>query len=157
MKTNRRSITRVLHVDDDPAMTRLSASLLGKHDIEVTAIHDPTQALRCIVEGNYRIVIIDLQMPELDGFELLRRIKREDGGIAVIVLTCLVSQATIISSLQEGASACFFKPLNDIRDLVDCIAEIRKSAERWRKTLRQLSQMRKSLVTDGYAAETAEV
>lgn len=137
------SVTRVLHVDDDPAMTRLSAHLLREHRIEVTGLHDSTKALGRIVEDNFRIAIVDLQMPLLDGFELLRRIKEADGGVSLIMLTAVVSQATIMDSLRQGAAACFFKPLTDVSDLVDCIADINKSRQRWRNTLRQLTQLRK--------------
>ena len=133
---------RVLHVDDDPAMTRLTAQLLARHGIEVTPLHDPTAAVERIAAENFRIVIVDLQMPKLDGFELLERIKRADGGTAVIVLTGVVKQASVIRSLHEGATACFFKPLTDAAGLVDCIADINKSFDRWRETLRQLTQLR---------------
>lgn len=143
------SMTRVLHVDDDPAMTRLSAHLLREHHIEVTGLHDSTKALGRIVEENFRIAIVDLQMPLLDGFELLRRIKEADGGVSVIVLTGVVSQATIMDSMRQGAAACFFKPLTDVSNLVDCITDINKSRRRWQNTLRQLTQLRK---LPGFAA-----
>ena len=144
-------IVRILHVDDDPAMTRLVSRQLGAHGIEVSALHDPTQALHRITEDNFRIVIVDLQMPEMDGFELLKRIKGADGGTAVIVLTGLVTQASVMCSMREGAAACFFKPLTSIDGLLDCIAEINKSFDRWRTTLQQLATIRRSETTMRHA------
>lgn len=134
---------RVLHVDDDPAMTRLTAHLLGPRGIEITPLHDPTKAIETIAAQNIRIVIVDLQMPKMDGFELLEQIKRTDGGIAVIVLTGVVSQSSLMCSMRQGAAACFFKPLTDVEDLVDCICDITKGFRRWRSTLKQLTQLRK--------------
>lgn len=134
---------RILHVDDDPAMTRLTAQLLRAHGIEITPLHDPTKAVDRIAAENFRIVIVDLQMPKIDGFELLERIKRADGGTAVIMLTGVVSQTSLIRSLHQGATACFFKPLTDVEGLVDCIRDIDKSFQRWRSALKQLTQLRK--------------
>jgi two-component system response regulator CpxR len=127
--------TRVLHVDDDPLTTRHSARLLGRYGIDVTPLHDPSQALQRIAEGRFQIVIIDLQMPKISGFELLRRIKAADGATAVIMLTGMSSPATVLCALKQGAAACFFKPLTDVEGLVEVIADINKSNERWRKTL----------------------
>ena len=143
--------TQILHVDDDPAITRLLARQLKAHGIDVTALHDPTQAIGRIAEGNFRIVIVDLQMPEMDGFELLKRIKGADGGTAVIVLTGLVTQTSVMCSMREGAAACFFKPLTSIDGLLDCIAEINKSFDRWRTTLQQLAAIRRSEATMRYS------
>lgn len=111
--TNRSA--RVLHVDDDPAMTRLTTQLLAQHGIEVTPLHDPTAAVERIAAGNFRIVIVDLQMPKLDGFELLERIKRADGGTAVIVLTG-VGQASERDSLAASGGDRLLFQAADRRD-----------------------------------------
>lgn len=138
-----RQPVRILHVDDDPAMTRLTAHLLGSHGIEITPLQDPTKAVEKIAAENFRIVIVDLQMPKIDGFELLERIKRADGGTAVIMLTGVVTQTSLIRSLHQGAAACFFKPFTDVEGLVDCINDINKNLQRWRSALKQLTQLRK--------------
>lgn len=135
---------RVLHVDDDPAVTRMVAALLQPHGIEVTQLHDPTRAVEYMIQGNFRIVILDLDMPLVNGIELLRQIKQADGGTSVIVLTGIVSQSSVLHSMRTGATACLFKPLTSVDALLDCIREIERNTDRWWKTLRELSELKRT-------------
>ncbi len=135
---------RILHVDDDPAATRLVSTKLGAHGIEVTPLHDPTRAVECILRGNFRIVLLDVDMPVLDGIELLQQIKHADGGTAVIMLTGVVSMSSVLRAMRKGASACLFKPLTDDSKLLECIDEISRNMNRWWDTLQTLSDLRKN-------------
>ena len=103
----------VLHVDDDPQMLRFVASLLEKGDYEVISIDDPTKVRATLLASDCRVVISDVDMPQMNGLELLRQIKQHDGGIHVVMLTGLVSMSTILDSMRLGAEACVFKPLSD--------------------------------------------
>lgn len=134
---------RVLHIDDDPACTRLVAKVLGDHGIEVTQLHDSTRAVDCILNGNFRIAIVDVDMPGLNGIDLLADIKQVDGGTSVIVLTGVVSLTSVLRSMRKGATACLFKPLLSVDALLDCIQEIQRNTNRWWATLRQLSEMKR--------------
>lgn len=134
---------RVLHVDDDPTCTRLVAKLLGDRGIEVTQLHDSTRAVDRILNGNFRIVIMDVDMPGLNGIDLLADIKQVDGGTSVIVLTGVVSLTSVLRSMRKGATACLFKPLLSVDALLDCIHEIQRNTDRWWATLRQLSELKR--------------
>lgn len=132
----------VLHIDDDPAITRLVTSLLCERGIEATELNDPTQALDVIVKHSYRVVLLDLDMPDINGVELLAKIKRLDGGINVIVLTGLISQATALTVMRRGALTCLFKPLNDFSPLLDAVQIAFDNTNRWWDTLKALAEMR---------------
>ena len=54
----------VLHIDDDPVVTTIVGDLLKEHGYQVDSINDPRLALNEIIQGNYRVIIIDLEMPE---------------------------------------------------------------------------------------------
>jgi len=134
---------RVLHVDDDPATTRLVAKMLGAQGIEVTELHDPNRAVEMVLSGNFRVVVLDIDMPGLDGIELLQQIKQVDGGTAVIMLTGVVSLSSALRAMRKGAHACLFKPLVNVDALLECIREVTHNFQRWWETLKQLSELRR--------------
>jgi DNA-binding response OmpR family regulator len=146
---------RVLHVDDDPATTRFVAAMLRVHGIEVTELHDPGQAVEMVLEGDFRIVVLDIDMPGLDGIELLQRIKHADGGTAVIMLTGLVSLSSALRAMRKGAHACLLKPLIDVDALLECIREVTHNFQRWWDTLKQLSELRRQEQASAIQADRA--
>ena len=133
----------VLHIDDDPATTRFVTTMLHKHGIEAAELNDPTAALDTLLANNYRVVILDIDMEGIDGLELLKKIKQMDGGIHVIMLTGLVSQSTVIRSMRYGALACLFKPVRDVRALVEVLHVAFDNTTRWFDSLKALAEMRK--------------
>jgi phenylacetyl-CoA:acceptor oxidoreductase subunit 2 len=68
-----------------------------------------------------RVVLLDIDMPQINGLEALREIKQHDGGIQVIMLTGLVSMNTVLESMRLGAESCLFKPVTDVAPLLDAI------------------------------------
>lgn len=141
MFANRRA---VLHVDDDPLITRLVGEQLRIAGFESEAINDPLQAVEAMVRGQYRIVLLDIHMPHRSGLQLLSEIKRLDAGVQVIMLTGLVNETTVIEAMTQGAEACFFKPLRDPSDLLSAIDDAWRRNDRWWNSLRDLTQRRKA-------------
>ncbi|MEM9353932.1 MAG: response regulator [Planctomycetota bacterium] len=135
---------RILHVDDDPAITKLIAKRLESFGYEVTSVNDPTEAMSELVRGQYRLVILDIDMEDKNGLELLEDIKAHDGGIQVIMLTGLVSVTTVLETLRRGAEACFFKPLDDIEPFVAAVGDTFTKIDRWWGSLNDLVRRRKS-------------
>ena len=146
----------VLHVDDDPAITRLVARRLNERGIEVTSINDPYQTIETLLKNNHRIVILDLSMPGIDGLELLKEIKAFDGGIHVIVLTGIVSMGNVLQAQRRGADTCFFKPLVSIEPLVTAINHAFDDIVHWWNILRELSSLRRISDTSGSYGKPGE-
>jgi len=134
----------ILHVDDDPQITTLVAKYLNAHGYQATAIHDPCQVIHRLPQFQERVVLLDIDMPLINGLELLKQIKAFDGGIQVVMLTGLVTMTTVLQSLRLGAEACHFKPITDIRPLIDALDGCFRKIERWWATLDDLSARRKS-------------
>lgn len=130
---------QILHVDDDPQMTLLVAERLSPHGYEVVSLNDPTQAINELVQNQWRVVLLDVDMPRINGLDLLREIKAYDGGVQVIMLTGIVTVTTVLQSFRWGAEACFFKPLNDIEPLVEAIDNSFKKIDHWWGALEDLS------------------
>lgn len=141
MFMNRRT---VLHVDDDPMITDLVAEQLRSAGFETEAVHNPLNAIKAMISGQHRIVLVDVHMPGMSGLQLLEEIKRVDASVQVILLTALVQESTVIESMRLGAEACFFKPLSDPDPLIDALEDAYIRNDRWWRTLSDLSVRRKA-------------
>src|SRR3954451_3712625 len=78
---------RILIVDDDKAINDYMQTLLERDGFQVKALNDPTFVEEEVRTGGYHLVVLDLMMPKLDGIEVLRRIRKIDTDIAVVIFT----------------------------------------------------------------------
>jgi DNA-binding response OmpR family regulator len=78
---------RILVVDDEPDLTQVSTLALEYHGFKVDSFNDPQEALSKFEPGLYDLVILDIKMPKMDGFELYHEIKRKDNNAKVCFLT----------------------------------------------------------------------
>jgi DNA-binding response OmpR family regulator len=79
--------SRILVVDDEPDLTQVSTLALEYHGFKVDAFNDPQEALSMYKPGLYDLVILDIKMPKMDGFELYYEIKKKDNNANVCFLT----------------------------------------------------------------------
>lgn len=133
MKYQSATLPRILHVEDDPDMLRLIQNIL-KDDYEVISCADGRRVLDLLVETSARIVLLDINLGDYCGLDLLRRIKLNDGGIHVIMLSGLVSMDTLLTSMREGAEACICKPIPSGDEIREVLQSIEIKTERWRQT-----------------------
>jgi DNA-binding response OmpR family regulator len=78
---------RILVVDDEPDLTQVSTLALEYHGFKVNSFNDPQEALAKFKPGLYDLVILDIKMPKMDGFELYHEIKKIDNNANVCFLT----------------------------------------------------------------------
>jgi two-component system response regulator CpxR len=117
----------VLIVDDDVELCELVTEYLEGEGLEVEAVHDgPTAVDRCAVD-RFDLVILDVMLPGMGGFEVLRRI-REQSRIPVIMLTARGEEVDRIVGLEMGADDYLPKPFNP-RELVARIRAILRRVE----------------------------
>lgn len=83
MKNN----NRILVVDDEPDLTQVSTLALEYHGYKVDSFNDPQEALSKFKPGSYDLIILDIKMPKMDGFELYHEIKKKDNNAKVCFLT----------------------------------------------------------------------
>jgi len=93
---------KILIVDDDTKLCRLVADYLEPMGYDVAAAHDGAQGLQMILEGDYQAVILDVMMPRMDGFEVLKRL-RQESDIPVLMLTARGDETDRIVGLEMGA------------------------------------------------------
>ena len=104
----------ILVVDDDPQICRLVELNLTRAGYAVTTASDGEEALAKIAEARPDLVVLDVMMPRMDGFEALRRIKSDPGlaDLRVLMLTAKAQDADIFRGWQMGADCYLTKPFN---------------------------------------------
>jgi len=80
---------KILVVDDDTDITFTLSSILKERGFEVMSFNDPLLALQHFKPRYYDLVILDIKMPDMNGFELYRQIKRKDNRVKVCFLTAV--------------------------------------------------------------------
>lgn len=143
---------KVLHVDDDPAILAIVKKTLTRRGYTPHSISDPTLVVPWLAKSSTRIVLLDIDMPGKDGLALLREIKKFDGGIQVIMLTGLVSMGTIIRATRLGAEECFFKPIENLDDVVDSVDRAYEKMLRWWRVLKEWRARKNMGMTEEHPA-----
>jgi CheY-like chemotaxis protein len=106
------SPARILIADDDASIRRLIELVLRKDGYRLTFVANGLRALEHLQAETPDLVICDLNMPDLDGFQLLAALKEAPGlaRIPVIVVTAAGQPAQEVEALRLGAAACVLKP-----------------------------------------------
>lgn len=117
----------VLAVDDDPLTCRLIEFLLRSHGYDVATTGDPQVALGQIERRTPDLVLLDVQLPRVDGFTLMRRLKTEYAGVPVIMLTARAEMADRLTGLEAGADDYVTKPFEPAELLARVKAVLRRS------------------------------
>ena len=100
---------KLLVIDDDAAVTDLLSLLLKSQGFEVFATNNSTEGLAMIREVQPDLVILDLMMPEMDGWEVCRSV-RQFSQVPIIILSALNDPSMIASVLDAGADDYLTKP-----------------------------------------------
>src|SRR6185503_13236588 len=92
----------MLMVDDDVELCVLMTEFLGAHGFRLTAAHDGTSGLNLALKSGWHLVILDVMLPVLNGFEILRLLRRRS-NVPVIMLTARAEERDRVGGLEEGA------------------------------------------------------
>ena len=105
---------RILIVDDEEDMLEGLRRIFSQHlsAVEVTTASRARQALRLVRQVPLDLVLLDIRMPEMDGFELLESLRKEDPWLTVIMMTAYGSIEIAVEAMQRGAYDFITKPFN---------------------------------------------
>jgi DNA-binding response OmpR family regulator len=110
----------VLLVEDDASIREVATLGLEQAGLRVTAVGDGREGLARFREGGFGLVLLDVMLPSLDGFEVLRKIRR-DSGTPIVMLTARSELHDIVVGLELGADDYVTKPF----ELPELVARIK--------------------------------
>lgn len=84
---------RALVVEDDPAIRRLVTKLLTRFNVETDQAADGNVAIEKLRTGEYSVIVLDLMVPEINGFEVIEFVKREKMSVPIAVVSAVSQQA----------------------------------------------------------------
>ena len=121
---------RILAIDDEPDLTMLYKMALEHYGFEVNTFNDPKEALSEFKPGSYDLIILDIKMPEMDGFELYHEIKKKDANAKVCFLTASELYYEEFRKKEYGAldKGLFIRKPIDNDELV---SEVQKMIEKY--------------------------
>ena len=101
---------RILVVDDEEIVLRSCLRILSGDEFQVETVQDGRQALQKVEENLYDVMILDIMMPNVDGLEVLRRVKETHPNVDIIMVTGLAQIDTAVKAMKLGAFDYIAKP-----------------------------------------------
>jgi adenylate cyclase len=146
-----RTPPRILIADDNPANLKILATRLGAEGYETLTAVDGEQALAAAIAERPDLILLDVMMPKIDGFEVCRRLK-EDAGLPftpIVIVTAMADAKATVTGLDAGADEYLTKPVDHqalvarvrsmlrIKSLHDTAHAQAEELARWNATLEQ--------------------
>ena len=106
------ALYRILVVDNEEAQREQLAGFLKKQGFGATTAGSGWEAIQICLHKSFEVALIDLKMPEMDGIELLEKLRQIDPEIQVIMMTAYGSVETAVDAMRLGAYHYVSKPIN---------------------------------------------
>jgi len=156
--------TRILVVDDDKGERDLFARIIKIDQYDVKIAKSAKEALAKLKKDSFNLVLTDIVMPQMDGIQLLTKIKKDYSSTIVVMITGQASVETAIEALRKGAYDYIRKPLTHKDELLHCINqalerqdlgyENKELFENLKKAYSQLKIYKKKLETKVFVGNT---
>lgn len=107
-------MNHVLIVDDNPIQLKVMTSIMEKHGMTVSVANNGQEALNITEEVGPDLILLDIVMPDMDGFEVCYTLKRNPkyANIPVLFLTAQTDEENLMTAFQSGAADYVTKPVN---------------------------------------------
>ena len=119
---------KILLVDDDPTLVEGLSYSLKREGYEVAVAADGLRALECVREEQPDLVILDIMLPQLDGFEVCRILRAAGSKVPILMLTAKTEEVDKVVGLELGADDYLTKPFG-LRELVARIRALLRRAQ----------------------------
>jgi two-component system cell cycle response regulator len=127
---------RILVVDDNPLNVKLLAAKLTRDYYDVLTAENGAIALKMTAEEQPDLILLDIMMPEIDGFEVCQRLKADPATrhIPVVMVTALSDVADRVRGIEAGADDFLTKPINDVALMarVRSLLRLKRIMDEWR-------------------------
>src|SRR5262249_12239125 len=105
-------MNRLLVVEDDPAILRGLSDNLRAESYEVTTAAEGETAFRMARDGAFDLVLLDVMLPKMSGFEVCRRLRAEGSNVPILMLTARAEDGAGVGGPALGAEHCLPKPFS---------------------------------------------
>lgn len=126
----------ILVVDDEPGIALLCNRVLKRAGYDVVSETNPRAAVEYLGQHRLDLLLVDIRMPEVDGFDVISRAKRAQPDIAVLVMTGFGTVETAIRALRQGVDGLLLKPFEKSEELVSAAQQALTDNRRKRETAR---------------------
>jgi DNA-binding NtrC family response regulator len=130
---------RILIIDDEQHILDALETAFLTTELDIYTMDNPLKALEMIKETHFHVVIADIAMPQMNGLELLRKIKEYNAFIQVIMITGCITITNALNAFRYGASDCFFKPFENPDQIIEAVYGCIKKMERINNFLKELA------------------
>lgn len=120
---------KILVVEDEPTLSRLLSYNLSQEGYETKVVENGSEALQLCFEQTYDLIILDLMLPGMSGFEVLERLRKKGIRTPVIILTARNGEEEIVQGLKLGADDYVTKPFGVAELLARVSAVLRRTAD----------------------------
>jgi signal transduction histidine kinase/CheY-like chemotaxis protein len=144
----------VLVVDDEPGIALLCNRILSRADYQVMSLTDPREAIEYLQQNHVDLLVVDIRMPEVDGFDVISRAQMVLPDIAVLVMTGFGTVETAIQALRQGVDGLILKPFQKSDELLQAAKQALTDNQRKRDTARVQALRPLFNVTETLFAET---
>jgi two-component system, OmpR family, alkaline phosphatase synthesis response regulator PhoP len=103
---------RILLVEDEQTLAETIKLNLELEGYTVNAVNDGRKALKAFKQGRYNLIILDVMLPEMDGFTVCEAIRLENNDVPILILTAKSSGSDRVNGLRIGADDYLTKPFN---------------------------------------------
>jgi DNA-binding NtrC family response regulator len=110
----------ILVVDDDTELRKVLSSILSEEGYSVETVENGEQAIRVSEKKRFDLALIDIKLPDMEGTELLQRLKAKQPHIVMIIVTGFPTVENAVGAVNEGADGYILKPF-EIRKLLQAV------------------------------------
>lgn len=138
----------ILLIDDDTELCALMKDYFSRHEIRIESAHDGRTGLSKALEKKFDLIILDVMLPVVNGFELLQQIRKQS-SVPVIMLTARTARADRVAGLDAGADDYLPKPFGPEELLARIRAVLRRTGDtmRLRPQILEAGELRMNMQT----------
>lgn len=118
---------KILVIEDEPTLARLLSYNLKQEGYEVTAIEHGGEGLKVALEQSFDLILLDIMLPGLNGFEIVDKLRSEGNKTPIIILTARDAEQEVVQGLKKGADDYMTKPFGVAELLARVDAVIRRA------------------------------
>ncbi len=144
----------ILVVDDEPGIALLCKRLLSRASFQVAALTSPREAVDWLKANKADLLLVDIKMPEVDGFEVINLARQLQPDLAVLVMTGFGTVETAIRALHQGVDGLILKPFEKGDELVEAVRKALADNQQKRDAARIQALRPLCAVTESLFSET---